>query len=331
MKITTKLFLKQLIIKDLFGKDSQRGVSLTYAWLANQFGHFALGFIPSIFFSVLLEKNYTPFNVSMFVASFWFIFEIFNLYLPIILEKKNRLFKPEWSHLINDTVTDILYFTLGALASCILISEPGTYTCWTTTILAILLFFPFKYWYTIRMYQQYAYFPFQYRLSQWNGDFVDNDEKEIVTKYIKETPKSNGNHLLIFGKVTEGKSNLGVAIANELAQKKQTCTYITATKLYSLFYSSDVNKDLLWNWKNCKYLIIDDINPDKLKHISPSDFLQYVDKFTDGNVENRNCLKDKNIIWVLGTCLKSEKEKWSDMLIKLGVHQNKINKINLSH
>lgn len=29
---------------DLIGKDSYRGVTLTYSWLANQFGHFSLGY-----------------------------------------------------------------------------------------------------------------------------------------------------------------------------------------------------------------------------------------------------------------------------------------------
>ncbi len=44
--ISFKRILKQLKA-DLIGKDSYRGVTLTYAWLANQFGHISLGFIPT--------------------------------------------------------------------------------------------------------------------------------------------------------------------------------------------------------------------------------------------------------------------------------------------
>jgi glucokinase len=32
---------------DLIGKDSYRGITLSYAYLANQTGHFALAFVPS--------------------------------------------------------------------------------------------------------------------------------------------------------------------------------------------------------------------------------------------------------------------------------------------
>ncbi len=46
--ISSKHVLKQLK-DDLIGKDSYRGVTLTYTWLANQFGHFSLGFIPTCF------------------------------------------------------------------------------------------------------------------------------------------------------------------------------------------------------------------------------------------------------------------------------------------
>ena len=44
--ISFKRILKQLK-DDAIGKDAHRGITLTYAWMANQFGHISLGFIPS--------------------------------------------------------------------------------------------------------------------------------------------------------------------------------------------------------------------------------------------------------------------------------------------
>ncbi|MGY5354097.1 DnaA ATPase domain-containing protein [Wenyingzhuangia sp. IMCC45467] len=328
-RITPKVFIKQLIIKDLFGKDCQRGVSLTYAWLANQLGHFSLGFFPAIVLSIVFKNDETPLFYSVCVILFWIFFESLNLTIPIIKEHKNRSFKPEWNHLIFDTITDVLYFSFGALSAAYLLSN-NLATGLLAILILILLTYPFIYWYTVRIYQQYAYFPFQFRLSQWVGS-IDHDEKNIILNFIHQ--KNYKNHLLIFGNVNEGKTNLGVAIANELALKKQSCTYITATKLYSLFYKNMKNKDWLWDWKSCDYLIIDDINPDNLKHnklISPTEFLSYVDNFTPVNETNRNVIKNKNVIWILGTNENSQKEEWYRILKTIGIKQDYIFSIDLS-
>ncbi len=331
-RITPKVFIKQLFVKDLFGKDSQRGVSLTYAWLANQLGHFTLGFFPSIVLSVVYKNEHPPIYWSIIVASVWAYFEFFNLVLPLFLVKKDRVFKPVWKHLIFDTITDVLYFALGAMVSCTVINPSNENIKWVSIALLILLFYPFVYWYTVRIYQQYAYFPFQYRLSQWKGEFLDEEEKEIVENYISKTPKSKGNHMLIYGSVNEGKSNLGVAIANELALKKQTCTYITATKLFTLFHNSEqVNNELLWTWDNCKYLIIDDISPDNFNAITHEQFLKLMDTLTDDKEsKNREILKQKNVVWVLGVNKEDEQEEWSQLPKAIGVPEEKISIVNLS-
>lgn len=331
-KINFKIFIKQLIAKDFLGKDSYRGVSLTYAWLANQLGHFTLGLFPSIVLSVIF-KDTPPIVFSKWVAISWFSFEVLNLTMPLFASKKDRIFKPHWKNLIYDTITDILYFVLGAMFSALLVSEPTPFLIWTNIGLVALLLYPFIDWYTMRIYQQYAYFPFQFRLSQWKGEFLDEFEKIIVNKYVAKGRKKNtrGNHLLIYGSVHEGKCNLGVAIANELALCKQTCTYITATKLYSHFFETHQDPETLWNWQTSKFLVIDDINPDKLKLTKPSDFLNYVDTFTPMNEENRTILREKNIIWVLGVNELDQKEEWTSMLSTIGVELDNINIVNLSY
>lgn len=331
-KVTIAIFLKQLLVVDLFGKDSQRGVSLTYAWLANQLGHFTLGFIPTITFSLLLTKLGSSLFWMYSVCLFWIGFEIFNLIIPLYIDNRQRLFPLDLKHLIFDTITDILYFCFGSIFACLLLNPKNKTLQLVSIFNLILLFYPFIYWYTQRIYQQYAYFPFQFRLSQWTGKYIDQSEQSNILSYINTCSRANrGNHLLIYGKVAEGKSNLGVAIGNEIALQNKTCMYITATKLYSLFYCNLKNIDLHWTWKEADNLIIDDIKPDKLKHITNSDFLQYVDKFSNVNKENRNHLKNKNVIWVLGDCLDSKKEQWKDLLKEIGVPSNKIKTIDISN
>ena len=73
---------------DLIGKDSYRGVTLTYAWLANQFGHFALGFIPAIvIYNLIKDKpgiHYPELWASLGVWSFWILFELYNFLGPLV-------------------------------------------------------------------------------------------------------------------------------------------------------------------------------------------------------------------------------------------------------
>ena len=79
-KIPFKRILQQLKA-DLIGKDSYRGVTLTYAWLANQFGHISLGFIPT--FVVYYFLNIEAFKAALYVAAFCFLFELYNFLGPL--------------------------------------------------------------------------------------------------------------------------------------------------------------------------------------------------------------------------------------------------------
>jgi hypothetical protein len=72
-KITAKQ-IWQTIHKDLIGKDSHRGITLTYGWFANQLGHLSLGFIPS---AILHIVGFTAEKSFLYVALFWLLFEIY--------------------------------------------------------------------------------------------------------------------------------------------------------------------------------------------------------------------------------------------------------------
>src|ERR1017187_5587599 len=63
---------------DLIGKDSYRGATLTYTWLANQFGHISLGFIPTFILYIILSRYYNnesaSFRAAVFISAAWVIF-----------------------------------------------------------------------------------------------------------------------------------------------------------------------------------------------------------------------------------------------------------------
>lgn len=342
--ITFKIVLRQLKA-DLIGKDSHRGVTLTYAWLANQFGHISLGFIPSFLLYHFFD-SITPIMAGFIVSVFWALFELYNFLGPLLfkkishsekmyLPKKDKyVFSPSWRNIAFDTFTDVCFFTFGAfLFSFLLTKNLGI----LLLLIAIALYLTFasNYWFLTKMYQHYANFPFQFRLSQWNHNIEDGDKKKI-SAFLKD--ENNGKHLLVFGSQLRGKTTLGVGVLNELSIKHKTCLYTSAMKLYAYFFvEEDMNKRKLWNWKNAEYLIIDDVNPGnpiRKELISPEQFLEFLDPTSVGEIcqESSKILINKNIIWILGNCKKEQlfNNKWIDMLQLIGVDREKINVINLS-
>jgi hypothetical protein len=98
-KTITGRDIRNQLKADLIGKDSYRGVTLTYTWLANQFGHISLGFIPTFILYLILSKNYDDEAASLWAAvlisAAWFIFETFNFLGPLLL---SRPLKKKYCH-----------------------------------------------------------------------------------------------------------------------------------------------------------------------------------------------------------------------------------------
>lgn len=175
--ITGKNIYRQLIA-DLIGKDSYRGVTLTYSWLANQFGHFSLGFIPT-FIGFLILKKYYPedraaLKAAWIISAIWLTFEIFNFLGPLLFTKlgnmkKTYVFQPAWGNIAFDTITDLSFFWVGAFISSMLCGFTPT-ALMVVVVLTVLMIYPAYYWYLTKMYLQAPSYPFQFRLSQWNTE-----------------------------------------------------------------------------------------------------------------------------------------------------------------
>jgi energy-coupling factor transporter ATP-binding protein EcfA2 len=349
-KVTFKAVRHQLFL-DLIGKDSYRGVTLTYAWLANQFGHFSLGFIPALLLTTVLAK-YTDWQSpelcgALIISIAWFSFECFNFLGPLLLFRSNKsmrvryTFRPFWLNIAFDTGTDVLYFILGAFTSSFLF-QFHTIALWVVVIDLAVLTFCFWYWYRVKLYIQKAYLPFQYRLSQCVVN-INPEEKKIIEDFIRH-PKS-GSHLLVFGPKGSGKTSLAVGLATELAIQKKACTYATAMKLFVDFYVDDSDiidqKDVLWSWRTADLLVIDDINPgDPVRNdlLHPNEFMTFLDRTpapkvtVEPDLKNRAALASRNVIWVLGNDdqKKENGNVWEEMLQKnLGIDPSHIHTVKL--
>lgn len=330
---------------DLIGKDSYRGVTLTYAWLANQFGHFSLGFIPCIIAYHIL-KTYTTVNNPELWASFgvwgaWILFETYNFLGPLVfkvgtkrkaLGKGSYAFTPAWANVAFDTVTDLAYFGLGALSAS-LICQYHPEVLISTLALLLLIAYPAYYWYTTKMYLQNADYPFQLRLSQWN-ERIKEEHKKAVLDFLDY--QGAGKHMLLFGSKGSGKTTLSVGIATEASIRNGCCSYVTAVKLLSMFFETSdpvSNFNRLWSWRNCNLLVIDDINPGKpVKQdiITTNLFYELLDN-VDCGPDNLKHIREKNIIWVMGSDDPTSmlEQKWQALLGQIGIHQENIITISL--
>jgi hypothetical protein len=327
-KLTLKDIFSQLKA-DLIGKDSYRGVTLSYSWLANQLGHFSLAFFPTIW----VHTAYTHYGhfkhpglwAAISVAGAWFLFECYNFLGPLIKKKQSSsklvfvpdgkyVFEPNWWNVGYDTATDVLFFILGAFSAGKML-EPNAIPVWANILLAILLIvFPGRHWYLTKIYQQKAVYPFQFRLSQWDF-YMELSQVNLVKDFLK-TAVINKSHLLVFGAKDQGKSSLGVGIANELSIQHHTCVYTTANKLYSDFFDSNSSD---WSWRKCDVLVIDDINPgDPITHelVAAMEFLNMLDQYQAPHETNRSAIKNTAVIWILGnqSHTRNYRASWEKMI-----------------
>ncbi len=328
---------------DLIGKDSYRGVTLSYTWLANQFGHFSLGFIPTFIIYKLLAKcpyaMHPAILAAVIVAMIWLLFETYNCLDSIVWgPKKTYTFQPDWPNIIYDTITDLCFFWLGASLASVLCDTANDLIVIIFLLLAALLEYPSRDWYVTKMYQQAADYPFQFRLSQWEMPISELNKKTTLQFLKALESKTTGNHLLVFGSYKSGKTSLGVAIANELSIQHNSCSYVTAMKLFGLLSEPDLPTDdsstNLWTWRESSLLIIDDINPGppiREELVSPAIFYKSLGDGEQGE-KNKKTLREKNVIWILGNdelTYKHRQHEWAAMLGEIGVISNNIKMINL--
>lgn len=323
--------IRKQLVYDLIGKDSYRGVTLSYAWLANQSGHFALGFVPTCFMYQWLRHcwaiEYPAKVAAWLVALFWLLFEVFNVLKSIFFSKPKGgfTFQPRWGNVVFDTATDVLVFAIGAFAASVACN--WCHNLWIEWLVAMLLFlYPAYYWYTTKICQQQADFPFQFRLSQWAGGLTE-EQKRTVLHFLAQGLNHQSQHLLVTGAINSGKTSIGIGIGNELAIQHQAVSYVTATKLLELFYLPNpaLENNRLWHWRNAGTLIIDDINP-ALPNGATAIFLSsaimkaHLQNPFFGQ-QNTTALLQQNVIWILGsgTGGQAQLSDWQSMLQQLGI------------
>jgi hypothetical protein len=147
---------------------------LSYAYLANQTSHFALAFVPSAGIYLLLHLYWPTILFAGLWAGLgmplaWIGFEVYNILEQLKEGKGNDgkyVFPPDKSNIIQDTLIDMGFFTLGGLSFV----AGSTLNIKWFFLVPIIIFFLLLYfsrtWYITKICQQTANYPFQLRLSQ---------------------------------------------------------------------------------------------------------------------------------------------------------------------
>jgi hypothetical protein len=346
-KNTPGEIIRKQLKEDLIGKDAFRGVTISYTWLANQFGHIGLGFIPAAMLYVWIYHGkrvasgmWGPAAAILFI---WIIIELKNYGISILPRKKDsftkrkaraRFYNPRKWHFINDLFTDLLFFGFGAFLAGLLF-DVNIVTVAGFIFFSTAIAYHFKYWYLSKIYLQRALYPFQYRLSQWDRH-ISQANTDAVNKFMEASYP--GTHLLVLGEDDDEKIHLCVGIGSEVSYQLKKCRYLTAMKAFECFYryeaedSPDAHQKC-WNWEESELVIIDDINPSHahIKEVIAPD--EFYEKITANYAEeNKKLLREKKVIWMLGNEEPDGhiQRTWKYMLVKTGVDPDNIITIDLT-
>ncbi len=324
-----KLSLKDILTQlkdDLIGKDSYRGVSLSYAWLANQLGHFTLGaLLALIFYHITCFEQYHI--AAYFSGIVWTSFEGYNFLGPLLFKKDSAkvklntqsqyTFQPKWLNIFFDTFTDICFFWLGAL--CFYQYFDANFSLkWALIAVGIYLMIAFCYWYPVKIYLQQARFPWQCRLSQW-PHLMHQQNVKAVESFIKV--KDKPTHVLVYGPAHVGKTTLAIGMATERAFHWKTCAFVSFAKFLSDIKSApnQIPGPSYWDWKVADTMVIDDINPS-----DPAGYeFMKVAQIDAQILDVKDMLWRKNVIWIIGAgdlvawenYLKPQPDEYRDLII----------------
>lgn len=338
---------------DLWAKEVQTGYTTTYAWMANQLGHFALGFIPvyvliwTAFLSGAVNWIKQFGEGTLWWAQFiipvvwlaWFVNkELGDIKEAIKDAEQANFFPMDGSDVRKDAGTAVYFFAAGVAVAVgdLVASWHDENHHWYVLPLAIFVLqffiglFPAYYWLSRKKCFQQADLPYIFRLANFPAKIEDPGPQQAVSGIVDFTSlKGQWRHLIICGPLQSGKTSLASAIGTEHTFQKGKARYLAVLDFLQF---ADLDSDPssspdrpLWPWKEANILILDDLDPG----------------LKDGDVVKReeivaHLLKLKSLanlrslrtVWLVS----DDSHFWQDKLAQvLGAKNEEIGVIHLTH
>ena len=312
---------------DLFGsKDAQDASTLTYTWVADQFGHVTLGFIVTLALWALISIIWPGIDVSLrtawaaiLVAAAIVLKEGYDFVCE--LDRRQKCFRFDAGDVLFNCATSCIYTWIGTAVAAVAV----LFFAWSllAALVLVLLSLPVaKYWLRRKIALQQSDAPFLYRLADFPQNFAGRDGPDIITNLYSRTEPQ---HVVLTGPLNSGKTSLAVGAATEFGYRAGLCRYISLVKLAQTGHGAAERPGLhpetafqdgrtLWPLDAVELLVVDDvdggipaleIDPDKLKKALVA---QLGEKFL-------SLMKERRTLWVAGT--NDRAEMWQQLVAKL--------------
>jgi hypothetical protein len=273
--------------RDLFGKDVQDTPTASYSWVADQMGHFALGFEITFALSwifVLLGWDHLP-TILLVPASILIGFSLKELSDYITAKTKatqsHSDFPFDKAELFRNMGTAVLYIGLGVVIAGPAVvlanrwaTEPGL--AWVPLLLlipvGIIAAWLGVWWLKRKITFQQAGLPMMYRLAIFPNYLGQGADLKANVDFIDELidpTKPSGRHLVIAGPPLAGKSSLATGVGTEFAFNMGIGRYTTLIRLLESEPVKNPQSDaptefqdgrILWPWETSDLLVVDDVD-----------------------------------------------------------------------
>jgi hypothetical protein len=335
------------VVRDLFGKDVQDTATFSYEWVADQFGHFALGFEITLALSwIATLLGYRGGRVG-----FWIGLAV----VLVFVVKEADDFRREWAkartaksvfqfnalEIFYNTFTAVFYIALGAVVAGFGLLNPafGLIAIPVTAVPALALGYA---WLRRKLTFQQAGLPYLYRLANFPNP-IPRATAEFIVGLSKPSPTGAApalaDHLLIAGPLESGKSSLAIGIGTEFAIRMGIGRYTTLTKLLeAVLKKGEWDKPefddgrILWPWQTSDLLIVDDVDVLSDDISGKSDFsarsatVETARRVAQCHVDVLreripavllDALKYRRTVWVVGDIDDGELKRWQGLIAGL--------------
>ncbi len=273
--------------RDLFGKDVQDTPTVTYSWIGDQFGHFALGFEITFALSwifVLLGWDHMP-TILWVPGAILIGFALKELSDYVTAWSKAKTAKSDFpfdqAELLWNMATAVLYIGLGVAvaAPAVVLSQrwdADRPLAWVPLMILVPVGVVGAavavWWLRRKITFQQAGLPMMYRLAIFPNYLGQGADLKANVDFIDELIKPDmpaGRHLVIAGPPLAGKSSLATGVGTEFAFNEGIARYTTLIKLLQ---AEPVNNPqsqiptefqdgrILWPWEDADLLIVDDVD-----------------------------------------------------------------------